>query len=88
MGALCRWSLAGELELHRLTVAPTHRRRGIGRALLRDALHREPSVWLLEVASKNLPALGLYEQLGSVAVGRRAAYYRNGDDAILMRREP
>ena len=39
----------------------------------------------LEVGEQNQAALALYRSMGYVAVGRRAGYYRQGEeDAILM----
>ncbi len=87
-GALCRWEIAGEYELHRIVVAPPLRRQGFGRHMLADALDRDRGVWLLEVAATNRAALSLYESLGFVVVGRRERYYPDGDDALLMRRDP
>ena len=74
-----------------LMVAATHRRRGIGRALLAQAVSwaREHGVRKLElhVFPWNDPAIGLYESFGFVQEGlRRGQYVRNGDevDAVLM----
>lgn len=88
VAALCRWDLAGEFELHRITVAPAVRRRGIARALLEARLEHDRGPWLLEVAAHNAAARALYRTLGFVEVGVRKAYYPDGDAAILMRREP
>jgi RimJ/RimL family protein N-acetyltransferase len=74
-----------------LMVATGHRRRGIGRALLEQAVEwaREVGVRKLElhVFPHNEPAIGLYEQFGFVREGLRRAHYRRGReyvDAILM----
>jgi len=40
---------------------------------------------VLEVASKNKGAHALYERLGFDEVGRRRKYYKNNDDAIIMK---
>jgi L-phenylalanine/L-methionine N-acetyltransferase len=74
-----------------LMVAAGHRRRGIGRALLRRAVEwaRESDVTKLElhVFPDNEPAIALYESFGFVREGyRRRHYLRDGEyvDAVLM----
>ena len=72
-------------------VAASHRRRGIGHALLEQAADwaRETGVRKLElhVFPWNEPAIRLYEQFGYERVGLRRDHYRRGEeyvDAILM----
>ena len=74
-----------------LMVAASHRRRGIGRALLDRAIEwaREVGVRKLElhVFPHNEAALALYESVGFEREGYRRAHYRRGSgfvDAILM----
>jgi RimJ/RimL family protein N-acetyltransferase len=74
-----------------LMVAASHRRRGIGRALLDQAIKwaREVGVRKLElhVFPHNDAALALYESVGFEREGYRRAHYRRGSgfvDAILM----
>ena len=74
-----------------LMVAATHRRRGIGGALLREAARwaRERGVTKLElhVFPHNEAAIALYEQFGFEREGYRKRQYRRRDgyvDAILM----
>ena len=74
-----------------LMVAEGHRRRGIGRALLEQAVSwaRDAGVSKLElhVFPHNEPALGLYRAFGFVEEGyRRRHYRREGEyvDAVLM----
>jgi putative acetyltransferase len=72
-------------------VAASHRRRGIGTALLRAAVDwaRPSGVRKLElhVFPHNEAAIKLYRQFGFVEEGYRRAHYRRGGefvDAILM----
>jgi len=74
-----------------LMIASSHRRRGIGRALLEQAAAwaRDAGVHKLElhVFPWNEPAIALYEAFGFEREGlRRDHYRRDGDyvDAILM----
>ena len=74
-----------------LMVAASHRRHGIGRALLEAAVGwaREVGVTKLElhVFPHNEPAIALYEGFGFVKEGFRRGHYRRGGeliDAILM----
>jgi RimJ/RimL family protein N-acetyltransferase len=74
-----------------LMVAADFRRRGVGRALLDEAVAwaRRAGVRKLElhVFPHNEPAIALYESFGFVREGYRAAHYRRGSDyvdAVLM----
>ena len=74
-----------------LMVAPSHRRRGIGRALLETAVDwaRGAGIAKLElhVFPWNEPAIALYESFGFEREGfRKGHYLRGGDpvDAVLM----
>jgi RimJ/RimL family protein N-acetyltransferase len=75
-----------------LMVLASHRRRGIGTALLEAAEEwaRSASVTKLElhVFPHNLPAIALYEKHGYEREGHRRDHYRRPDselvDAILM----
>src|SRR6266498_4413722 len=67
-----------------LMVAASHRRRGIGWALLEQAAEwaRTSNVSKLElhVFPWNEPAIALYENFGFVQEGYLRAHYRRGDD--------
>lgn len=75
-------NVADEAELLLLAVAPSHRRRGIGRTLLDDFIERARSGGVtrvhLEVREGN-PAIGMYRSAGFSAVGRRRNYYHARD---------
>lgn len=81
-----------EAELLSLDVLPAARRRGVGSALLQDALGeaaaRGAREVFLEVDVANTAARALYEGAGFVTRGRRPNYYRNADgtrsDALVM----
>jgi len=88
---LLSWVL-DEGTVERIGVAPEHRRRGIGRALLERGIGalRERGVrqvWL-EVGASNEAAIRLYEEAGFAPVSRRIRYYVGPppDDAVVMRK--
>ena len=77
-----------------LMVAKSHRRLGIGKALLDQAAAWAGGAGVtkleLHVFPHNEAALALYERLGYRRVGRRRAHFRRSDglvDAILMEKE-
>lgn len=75
-------------EAEVLTLGVTARRQGIGLALMQAGLVRLAGLGVLtlhlEVAAGNVAALGLYERVGFVQVGRRRRYYPDGGDAVTM----
>jgi len=87
LGFLIAHHLAPEWELENLVVAPTARRKGMGKRLLNALLHaaRETrSSVFLEVRESNMAARVLYESAGFKQTGRRPAYYtKPAEDAIL-----
>ena len=69
-------------------VHPDHRRRGVGRMLLRagETKLREWGITgaVLTVGFKNIAAQRLYEREGYVLYRRIPGYYESGDDALEM----
>lgn len=81
---------ADEGEILNLGVAAPYRRRGLGRALVEQALAELAALGVtgvfLEVRESNRAARRLYEVLGFREVGRRTQYYRRPEeDAVLLR---
>lgn len=87
---LCRVA-AHEAEILTFAVLPQYRRAGTGRNLLHAALAeaqlRAARAAFLEVAVDNAAALALYREAGFKEVGRRAKYYVNGQDALVLRQD-
>lgn len=79
------------VEIELVGVDPRWRRRGIGRRLLEELIWAEGrdgvDEFRLELAESNAAARSLYEAVGFVVVGRRARYYPDGDDALLLSRQ-
>jgi len=85
---LATWLVQDELHVLNIATDPAHRRRGHARALLEHALRfaveRGVRIVLLEVRRSNAPAIGLYRKLGFSAMGLRARYYSDDEDAVEM----
>lgn len=85
---------ADEAEILTIVVEQGSRGRGVGRALMTDALRRAANARaravFLEVDEDNAAALALYRRLGFAKVGERPGYYRRKDGApalaIVMRK--
>jgi ribosomal-protein-alanine N-acetyltransferase len=89
VGYAVNWLVPPEIHIGNIAVAPGFRRLGIARQLLNTVLAygraRHCSVAHLEVRVSNVPAIGLYEQMGFRRVGLRRGYYEDsGEDALLM----
>ena len=78
-----------EGEILRIATDPARRRHGIASRLLGEVLRRMGPEGLeevfLEVRAGNVPAIGLYRDLGFSACGTRKKYYKDPEeDATLM----
>jgi ribosomal-protein-alanine N-acetyltransferase len=86
-GGICLLRVVAD-EAEILTIGVAVPRQGIGRALMAAALAqaraRQVARVFLEVAAGNAAARGLYERLGFAQVGRRKAYYADGQDALVL----
>ena len=82
---------SGEGHLMNIAVASVHRRRGVAKYLLASALEivqkNKVDEVFLEVAVGNTAALQLYRQFDFQVCGIRKRYYRNGEDAYILRKE-
>ncbi len=73
-----------------IAVKPEYRRMGIGRSLMEKAIdalfnrYRVEYIYL-EVRVSNVGAIKFYERLGFRIVRRVSSYYRDGEDAYIMR---
>ena len=72
------------VDLQRIGVAATYRRRGLAHRLL--AAVATGDRMLLEVSARNTGAIAFYETEGFTEIGRRRRYYRDGADAVVMER--
>jgi ribosomal-protein-alanine N-acetyltransferase len=91
-GYCIAWILFENVHVQNLAVHPGHRRKGLGRMLLRKALEegrdRGATAALLEVRRSNDAAQRLYRSLGFTEIGTRREYYSlPREDALLFRKE-
>lgn len=89
VGYACVWAVHDELWINNLAVHRDYRGRGLGTALLREALRAGRRLGcaraLLEVRPSNQAALRLYTAEGFRVLGRRPRYYTdNQEDALVM----
>jgi len=81
---------ADEAEILALAVIPRARRQGRAAALLAAAEEQAAAggarTMYLEVADHNGAARALYARAGYVPAGRRRGYYRDGSDALVLRK--
>jgi ribosomal-protein-alanine acetyltransferase len=84
-------TVADEVEVLTLGVAPSSRRKGVGRSLMITALTEAGQAGarqvFLEVRESNQGARAFYAALGFSESGRRRAYYRDpAEDALVLSR--
>jgi ribosomal-protein-alanine N-acetyltransferase len=84
--------LPGEAHITTIAVHPQWRGRGLGKFILLMAIQqaaRHPIRFItLEVRASNRVAQQLYTEVGFRSVGVQRGYYRDGEDAWLMRLGP
>jgi len=89
VGVIILQTLDRSADLHRLVVAPTDRRTGVGAALVRAGVaavrHLGARSVLLEVGYRNEPAIALYQGLGFEQLAARPDYYGPGQHALILK---
>ena len=82
------WVVDGQVQILKVGVDPSQRRRGIARELLArvaaDARNLGAATCSLEVRAGNVGAQAFYEALGFHTLGTRPRYYSDGEDALIM----
>ncbi len=90
LGVSCVSQVLDEAELELIAVATDQRRLGIADALMRhliaSAMHEGMRMLMLEVKHSNHAAIALYHKHGFASIARRAGYYKDSGDALIMRR--
>jgi ribosomal-protein-alanine N-acetyltransferase len=89
VGVIALQTVAHTADLHRLVVAPGHRRTGVATALVWAGLeavrHLGARSVLLEVDFHNEPAIALYQHLGFEQLAARENYYGPGRHALILK---
>ena len=85
-GRIVAFLVAGESEIFNIAVAPSHRRQGLARELLRAFLNDSTEPVFLEVRASNHAARNLYKSLGFEEISVRNSYYQEPPEpAIVMK---
>lgn len=89
VGYLFARLIDSDLEIQDIGVSPDFRRNGIGKGLIKELLSQfVDTICYLEVRSKNISAIKLYESFGFINYGTRNDYYINpADDALMYKRD-
>ncbi len=82
------WDVAGEMHVTTMAVDPSFQRRGIAHELMDHCMDVARALGCttasLEVRLSNEAAQQLYASYGFVVAGRKARYYPDGEDALIM----
>lgn len=76
------------VDIVNVVVLDKKRHKGIGNLLLNYVFNKyKGKSFLLEVDESNFPAIKLYEKNGFSLISKRLGYYRNGSNALVMKRD-
>ena len=85
------WKAVDDIHITNIVVKKSLRKNGIGSMLLNKLIELSKKENInsitLEVNTKNIPAIKLYEKYGFKNVGIRKKYYNGTDDAVIMTME-
>ncbi|MBQ2219581.1 MAG: ribosomal protein S18-alanine N-acetyltransferase [Elusimicrobia bacterium] len=79
-----------EAEILNIVIDNKFKRQNLGKYLLEQTLNdiskQNVKTVFLEVGEKNIPAINLYLKFGFKQYNTRNNYYKNGENAILMKK--
>ena len=79
-----------EAEILNIVIDNKFKRQNLGKYLLEQTINdisqKNIKTIFLEVGEKNIPAINLYRKFGFEQYNKRINYYKNGENAILMRK--
>jgi len=87
VGYIGGWIIEDSLEIINLVVDETYQRQGIGTKLI-DTISNVKNIKeiILDVRCTNQKAINFYQKLGFKEINKRLGYYKNGDDAYVLRK--
>jgi ribosomal-protein-alanine N-acetyltransferase len=89
LGVISLQTVDHTADLHRLVVAPQHRRSRVATQLVQAGVeavrHLGARSVILEVHWTNEPAIGLYQRLGFEQLAARNDYYGPGQHALILK---
>ena len=91
IGYAVAWEIFEEFHIANIAIHPDFQKQGWGTFLLNHLLEHARRCHcdyaLLEVRPSNQAALALYTKMGFYPAGERKRYYRDGENAIVMRKD-
>lgn len=89
IGYAILWKIFEEFHIANIAIAPERQHQGVGTFFMNEILtYAEGCHYaLLEVRESNLPAIRLYRKFGFEPILQRKKYYRNGENAFIMRKQ-
>ncbi len=91
LGLCSAWLVLNELNITFFAVDPMNQRNGLGKFLLSALIKRSKSLQTnliyLEVKDNNEPAKAFYKSMGFKMVGDRSNFYKDGRDALILKKE-
>lgn len=75
-----------EIEILKIGVIEDFRKQKIGSKLLNYLFEMEKEIFL-EVRESNIVGQKFYENNGFIKIGKRKNYYKDGETAVLMKRD-
>ncbi len=90
IGYAVAWEIFEEFHIANIAIHPDYQKQGWGTYLMQHLIDRAEKMGshyiLLEVRPSNKAAMALYNKFGFFPHGVRKRYYRDGEDAIVMRK--
>lgn len=91
IGYIGAWIIEGVTDMINFVVDEKYQHQGIGQLLMKqiieDSISNNSKEILLEVREQNIQAIKFYTLQGFKQITVRKEYYKNGDNALILRKE-